>query len=772
VLTTIDRNPEIITGLLATIDNTVSTVGNVANTALAPNGVVAQTVGTVGQIANTALQPGGVVTDLVNTVGSVANTALQPGGVVTDLVNTVGGVANTALAPNGVIAQTVGTVGGIANTALQPGGVVSQTVGTVGDIANNTVNTLGNVTNTALQPGGVVSQTIGTVGDVANNTIGTVNNVAGVALQPGGVVSQVTGAVGGAVQNLTGQGGLLSAQALSTLGQTAMRVVDASGQILQRTVDASGRIIDQTLVGTVLQLPTVSQSMGANGIIQRIVQDVSGALVLVNLDNVGRILGTQVLQRAASAAGAVAPQIIPPNRQPQEEQEDDGVMQQGSASPGGRRIGGPHVNEIDEDAYWAPVQQQVATPIPVSNAAPWQPPDVLVLAATIDDRGEMVQRVVDTEGTIIERTFHPATGALSLQKRVGTVMRLATLNQRVDPSGAITRMVREPTTGAILELTFNMTGKLSRIRLAQVGTMTSATMATASATANRSPASPPPTALPGTMAPPSPLPPNALPTGAVAALAGGAANPAHVATAPTTNVINIQSGLASLGDVPAAIRHTAVVDPDTTKQLLLLSQRLNDRGQIVVRVMDIDGKITERSLNAAGQLVVKKGAANARLLPLVREYVDAKGQYVRLVRDNYGAILELDFNPDGKLFRVRVLDRPDLDLTGAAAVASQLPSAVAQTVNNLGQMVQNVVLASGAIVQRLVDRSGQVLQQREVGSVLKLPALVALAQADGRLVVIARDPTGVLLEIIMRADTRTLLSVRTIAAAAAAPVSP
>ena len=59
VITTLDRNPRLLTQLLTTVDSVVGTVGGVANTALQPGGVVSQTVGTVGQVANTALAPGG-----------------------------------------------------------------------------------------------------------------------------------------------------------------------------------------------------------------------------------------------------------------------------------------------------------------------------------------------------------------------------------------------------------------------------------------------------------------------------------------------------------------------------------------------------------------------------------------------------------------------------------------------------------------------------------------------------------------------------------------
>ncbi|GAB2517927.1 hypothetical protein [Lysobacter humi (ex Lee et al. 2017)] len=79
-LTTIDRNPQILTRLLDSVDKTVGTVGGVANTAIRPGGVVDRTVGTVGGVANNA----------VNTVGTVAGQALQPGSVLSSTVNATG----------------------------------------------------------------------------------------------------------------------------------------------------------------------------------------------------------------------------------------------------------------------------------------------------------------------------------------------------------------------------------------------------------------------------------------------------------------------------------------------------------------------------------------------------------------------------------------------------------------------------------------------------------------------------------------------------------
>lgn len=124
-LTTIDRNPQILTRLLQTVDTTVGTVGGVANNAIRPGGVVDRTVGTVG---------------------SVANNAIQPGGVVDRTVGTVGGVANNA----------VGTVGNVAGEALRPGSVLSSTVNTLGQTVQRVVDASGNIVERTLDASGKV----------------------------------------------------------------------------------------------------------------------------------------------------------------------------------------------------------------------------------------------------------------------------------------------------------------------------------------------------------------------------------------------------------------------------------------------------------------------------------------------------------------------------------------------------------------------------------------------------------------------------------------
>ncbi|HEU4451601.1 MAG TPA: hypothetical protein VFR81_01035, partial [Longimicrobium sp.] len=95
-LATIDRNPEILTRLLQSVDNTVNTVGGVANQALQPGGVVDRTVGVVGQTLNNVTAPGGLLTQTVNTLGQTVQTTLdQTGNLVERTLDTTGNVVNS-----------------------------------------------------------------------------------------------------------------------------------------------------------------------------------------------------------------------------------------------------------------------------------------------------------------------------------------------------------------------------------------------------------------------------------------------------------------------------------------------------------------------------------------------------------------------------------------------------------------------------------------------------------------------------------------------------
>jgi methyl-accepting chemotaxis protein len=85
-LQTLDNNPQLITQLLSTVDNTVNTVGGVANT----------TVGTVGGIAGTALRNGQLldlaasgltaVSQTVNATGQTVRTVRDRAGQLLEVV--------------------------------------------------------------------------------------------------------------------------------------------------------------------------------------------------------------------------------------------------------------------------------------------------------------------------------------------------------------------------------------------------------------------------------------------------------------------------------------------------------------------------------------------------------------------------------------------------------------------------------------------------------------------------------------------------------------
>lgn len=73
-LTTLDNNPELVDRLLQSVENTVNTVGSVANTALQPGGVISQTVNTLGQtVQRTVDATGNIVEKTLDTSGKLVN---------------------------------------------------------------------------------------------------------------------------------------------------------------------------------------------------------------------------------------------------------------------------------------------------------------------------------------------------------------------------------------------------------------------------------------------------------------------------------------------------------------------------------------------------------------------------------------------------------------------------------------------------------------------------------------------------------------------------
>lgn len=126
VVGTLDRNPQILTQVLRTVDNTVGVVGGVANQALAPSGPVNRAVGAVGQTLNNVTQPGGLLSQTVNTVGQTVQRTLQGGNVVERTLNAAGAVVNTRTVTNllslPAISQTTNAAGQTVRQVRDPGG--------------------------------------------------------------------------------------------------------------------------------------------------------------------------------------------------------------------------------------------------------------------------------------------------------------------------------------------------------------------------------------------------------------------------------------------------------------------------------------------------------------------------------------------------------------------------------------------------------------------------------------------------------------------------
>lgn len=123
-LTTVDRNPEILNRLLQSVDNTVGTVGNVANTALQPNGVLSQTVNTLGQTVNRT----------VDAAGNIVENTLDAGGKVLNS-NSIGSV--TGLPVVNRVTNAAGQT--VVDARDAGGGLIRYTLDTAGKVLNATV---------------------------------------------------------------------------------------------------------------------------------------------------------------------------------------------------------------------------------------------------------------------------------------------------------------------------------------------------------------------------------------------------------------------------------------------------------------------------------------------------------------------------------------------------------------------------------------------------------------------------------------------------------
>ncbi|PRP81423.1 hypothetical protein PROFUN_10953 [Planoprotostelium fungivorum] len=87
--------------------------------------------------------------------------------------------------------------------------------------------------------------------------------------------------------------GLLNS-VVNTLGQTVTSIVTESGDLLQKVVSSTGEVLSQNVLGSVLDLPIISNATNAFGQTVRTVKDTSGNLIDVTLNSAGQILNAQV----------------------------------------------------------------------------------------------------------------------------------------------------------------------------------------------------------------------------------------------------------------------------------------------------------------------------------------------------------------------------------------------------------------------------------------------------------------------------------------------
>ena len=122
-LQTIDSNPELLQGLLRSVDNAVNTVGGVANTALQPGGVLSQTVNTLGQTVQRTLDTtGNIVERTLDTTGNVVSSR----AVGSLLDSTLQFVSETTNAAGQTVRRVRDSSGSLIEYTLNSAGAITQ----------------------------------------------------------------------------------------------------------------------------------------------------------------------------------------------------------------------------------------------------------------------------------------------------------------------------------------------------------------------------------------------------------------------------------------------------------------------------------------------------------------------------------------------------------------------------------------------------------------------------------------------------------------------
>ena len=121
---------------------------------------------------------------------------------------------------------------------------------------------------------------------IVDNTLTFVDNHPEIIRQLGSTLENTGGAVGGLVGNVvSGVTGLLLNTTRNASGQVVQRLVEnATGRIVEKTLGAAGEAIGQRVVGSILDLPTISETAGAAGSVVRRVRDQAGKVIEFTLN--------------------------------------------------------------------------------------------------------------------------------------------------------------------------------------------------------------------------------------------------------------------------------------------------------------------------------------------------------------------------------------------------------------------------------------------------------------------------------------------------------
>ena len=121
---------------------------------------------------------------------------------------------------------------------------------------------------------------------IVDNTLTFVDNHPEIIRQLGSTLENTGGAVGGLVGNVVGGvTGLLLNTTRNASGQVVQRLVEnATGRIIEKTLGAAGEAITQRAVGSILDLPTISETAGAAGTVVRRVRDQAGKVIEFTLN--------------------------------------------------------------------------------------------------------------------------------------------------------------------------------------------------------------------------------------------------------------------------------------------------------------------------------------------------------------------------------------------------------------------------------------------------------------------------------------------------------